>query len=172
MFTLKSEAFNGGGTIPEKYAEKSVISPPLNWENIPKGTKSLALAVTDPDVPKQFQFPRIFAHWMIYNIPASVMGFPEGASPGGDLPAGAKELNSDYVTFQMPGYGKGYGSPWPPDSVHRYVFTIYALKNESLDIPEIADYVEFVKAVLPVTIITATLIGHYGPAKNSLPVSE
>ncbi len=169
MFTLKSEAFDNGGNIPEKYAEKNITSPPLRWEDVPAGTKSFAIAVTDPDLPAFFQFPRVFAQWMIFNIPAEVQGLPEGASPGGKLPSGAKELNSDYVTFQMPGYGKGYAGPWPPDAAHRYVFTIYALKNETLTIPESGDYVEFVKAVLPVAIATATLIGLYGPAKNPLP---
>jgi phosphatidylethanolamine-binding protein (PEBP) family uncharacterized protein len=85
------------------------------------------------------------------------------------LPSGAKELNSDYVTFIMPGSGKGYAGPWPPDSAHRYVFTLYALKNETIEIADAGDYVEFVKTVLPVTIATATLIGVYGPAKSPLP---
>ena len=169
MFELKSEVFDNEGVIPEKFAEESNISPPLHWEEIPKGTKSLALAVTDPDVPEQFQFPRVFAHWMIYNILPSVTSLSEGASPGGVLPQGAKELNSDFVTFKIPGYGRGYGGPWPPDSSHRYVFTLYALKTESLDIAEPADFVEFAKAVLPQTITTATLIGYYGPAKAPLP---
>ena len=60
MFTLKSPAFADGGTIPEKYAEKNIVSPPLSWEDVPAGTKSFALAVTDPDVPEAFQFPRVF----------------------------------------------------------------------------------------------------------------
>jgi len=168
MFTLKSAAFENGGRIPDKYAEKESVSPPLSWEDIPKGTKSFALGMADPDVPEEFQFPRVFAHWMIYNIPAGTTSLAEGASPG-KVPAGAKELNSDFVTFKIPGFGKGYGPPWPPDSSHRYVFTLYALKTGTLDIPEEGDYVEFVKAVLPVTIQTATLIGHYGPAKTPLP---
>jgi len=79
-------------------------------------------------------------------------------------------LSSDFVTFKIPGYGKGYGGPWPPDSAHRYVFTLYALKVSCLDIPENAAYVEFVKNVLPVTITSTTLIGIYGPAKKPLPV--
>ncbi len=169
MFTLKSLAFAEGGTIPEKYAEKNLVSPPLNWEDVPKGTKSFALSMTDPDVPEAFQFPRVLVHWMAYNIPATVKALPEGASPG-KMPAGAKELNSDGVAFKMPGVGRGYFGPWPPDAPHRYVFTLYALKVESLDIPPEADYIEFVKAVLPQTIATATLIGYYGPAKKPLPI--
>ncbi len=171
MFILKSTAFKEGATIPEKYAEKSNISPPLSWENPPKGTKSFALAVTDPDVPEQFNFPRAFVHWLVYNIPATVTSIPEGASPGGKMPAGSKELKTDFVTFQIPGYRNHYGGPWPPDAAHRYVFTLYALKSEKIDLPEGADYFEFAKAVLPVTIMTATLVGYYGPAKSPLPGS-
>ena len=52
MFTLKSSAFANGGTIPEKHTEMNRVSPPLGWEDVPKGTKSFALAVTDPDVPE------------------------------------------------------------------------------------------------------------------------
>jgi len=40
VFTLKSSAFANGGAIPEKYTEMNIVSPPLNWEDIPKGTKS------------------------------------------------------------------------------------------------------------------------------------
>jgi len=171
MFKLKSSVFEEGGRIPEKYAENSKISPPLAWENVPKGTQSFALSVTDPDVPEMFQFPRVFAHWLLYDIPASDTAIPEGVSPGGELPEGAKELNSDFSVFQMPGYGKGYGGPFPPDASHRYVFTLYALQTKSLEIAEDADYVEFSKMVLPQTINIATLIGEYGPAKNPMPGS-
>jgi Raf kinase inhibitor-like YbhB/YbcL family protein len=171
MFKIKSEVFEHGDVIPEKYAEKNSVSPPLYWENIPNGTKSFALAVTDPDLPQEFKFPRIFAHWLIYNIPASSKSLPEGVSPMGNLPEGSKELNSDFVTFGIPGYGMGYAGPWPPDSAHRYVFTIYALKVETINIYESADYVKFVKEVLPNTITAASLIGYYGPAKNPLPSS-
>jgi len=171
MFVLKSTAFEEGGTIPDKYAEKSNVSPPLSWEGAPKGTKSFALAVTDPDLPEQFNFPRNFIHWAVFNIPAAATSIPEGASPGGAMPEGARELNTDYVTFQIPGYGNHYGGPWPPDAAHRYVFTLYALKSESLDLPDTADFGEFAKAVLPVTIMTASLVGYYGPAKEPLPGS-
>jgi ribose transport system ATP-binding protein len=168
-FILRSPAFSEGGIIPDRYAEAKAISPPLEWENAPQGARSFALAVTDPDLPAQFNFPRAFAHWMILNIPGDATGLSEGVSPGGALPNGASELPSDFVTFHIPGYARGYGGPWPPDAAHRYIFTLYALKSERLEISDVADYVEFVRTVLPVTITTATLVGVYGPASMPLP---
>ena len=46
---------------------------------------------------------------------------------------------------------------------------LYALKADAVEIAEDADYVEFVRAVLPATITAATLVGVYGPAKAPLP---
>jgi ribose transport system ATP-binding protein len=169
MFTLQSSAVENGGMLPEKYAEKSLLSPPLEWNDVPEGTQSLALAMTDPDLPEQFKFPRVFVHWMVYNISPETKGLPEGASPAGNMPSGVKELNSDFVTFGSPAHKNHYAGPWPPDRAHRYVFTVYALKTAELNLPENADYVEFVKAVLPVTIASATLVVTYGPAKEPLP---
>ena len=37
---------------------------------------------------------------------------------------------SDFVTFRIPGYGRGYGGPWPPDRAP-LLFTLYALKDRS-----------------------------------------
>ena len=85
------------------------------------------------------------------------------------MPAGTKELNSDFVTFKIPGFGRGYGGPWPPDREHRYVFTLYALKQPRLEMSEDADLVAFSAAVLPVTIATQSFTAHYGPAKAPLP---
>lgn len=171
VFTLTSSSFTEGGKIPSKYAEKSNISPSLSWVNPPSGTRSYALAVTDPDLPEHFNFPRAFAHWLVFNIASEITGLSEGISPGGEMPRGARELKSDFVTFKIPGYETGYGGPWPPDAAHRYVFTLYALKVDSLDISNDSDYIQFINAVLPVTINSASLVGIYGPAVTPLPVA-
>jgi ribose transport system ATP-binding protein len=173
QFTLVSVAFADGEAIPETYVEASKTSPPLAWSTPPAGTRSFALAVTDPDLPEAFNFPRAFAHWLVHDIPADVRGLPEGASHGDivGMPTGAKQLNSDFVTFGIPGFGRGWGGPWPPDRMHRYVFTLYALKVDRLDLPFDSDLTAFAAAVLPVTISAATLVGHYGPAKKPLPTA-
>ena len=171
LFELWSPAFDEGGRIPARYAEHNRVSPPILWEHPPKGTKSFALAITDPDIPAHFNFPRAFAHWLAHDIPAGTRKLVEGVGAKGLLPPGMKELNSDFVTFGIPGFGKGYGGPWPPDATHRYVFTLYALKCESLQIADSANYVDFVSAVLPVTIKSASLTGLYGPATQPLPTA-
>jgi ribose transport system ATP-binding protein len=158
-----------GSIIPERFAEENKISPRLVWSGVPVGTKSLAISVTDPDLSEEFNFPRAFAHWLVFDIPADTRGLAEGASGSAAMPAGARELNSDFVTFRVPGFGRGYGGPWPPDRSHRYVFTIYALKVQHLGIGDHAILEDFAAAVLPVTIASQSFVAHYGPAKKPLP---
>jgi Raf kinase inhibitor-like YbhB/YbcL family protein len=64
------------------------------------------------------------------NIPANVSELAEGAgSTDGKLPAGALQTRTD---FGVP----GYGGPWPPegDHPHRYLFTVFAVKTDKLDV--------------------------------------
>ncbi|MCD6153391.1 MAG: YbhB/YbcL family Raf kinase inhibitor-like protein [Syntrophobacterales bacterium] len=163
MFTLESSAFKNGDTLPKKYTiDGEKTSPPLKWEDVPKGTKSLALTVTDSDTP----MGGIFVHWILYDIPAQVKEIAEG-----NVPAGAKQLPNSYAAFGEMGapLASGYGPAWPPDKSHRYVFTLYALRVESLGITAAADYNAFRDAALPETLATTTLIANYGPAETPLP---
>ena len=168
-FRLDCPALPPSREIPARYAEESRVSPPLAWSGVPEGTRSLALSVTDPDLPPEFDFPRAFAHWLVLDLPADATGLPEGASGTALMPAPARELASDYVTFGIPGFGRGYGGPWPPDRPHRYLFTLYALKVPSLALPETADLAAFSAAVLPATIASASFVAIYGPARKPLP---
>ncbi len=170
-FMLLSPEIKQGDVIPSRYAETHKMSPPLEWESVPEGTQSLALSITDPDVPQEFNFSRSFAHWLVYNIPADAGGLVEGASMTARMPSGSQELNSDFVTFNIPGFGRGYGGPWPPNGPHRYVFTLFALKLKSIDLPQDADLVAFSEAILPVTIEQASFTAIYGPANAALPAA-
>ena len=97
-------------------------------------------------------------------------GLPDGREPGrAGYRRGRENSRATSLPFGIPGYGNGYGGPWPPDGAHRYVFTLYALKTDRIELDDLADYVEFVRAVLPSTITTATLVGLYGPASAPLP---
>lgn len=168
-FMLEAPDIAPGQVIPARFAEDRKVSPRLVWRGVPKSTRSFALSVTDPDLPEEFNFPRAFAHWLVHDIPASCRELPEGASGTALMPPGARELNSDFVTFGIPGFGRGYGGPWPPDRQHRYVFTLYALKAATLDIAPDADLPAFAAAVMPAAIDMASFVAVYGPAKKPLP---
>jgi Raf kinase inhibitor-like YbhB/YbcL family protein len=103
-------------------------SPALSWSGAPAGTKSFALTVYDPDAPTGSGW----WHWVVYNIPANVTSLPRDAGDASKnlLPAGSAQGNTDFGT-------PGYGGPCPPtgDKPHHYIFTIYALNTDKLDIP-------------------------------------
>ncbi len=113
---LHSPAFENGSQIPAKYGcHGSDLSIPLVFGNIPEGAKSLALIMEDPDAPSG-----LFVHWVIYNIPASFGGLPEGLPPTPELGEGIRQGINDFGKF-------GYGGPCPPDRAHRYVLRLFAL---------------------------------------------
>jgi Raf kinase inhibitor-like YbhB/YbcL family protein len=107
----------------------SNLSPALAWTNAPAGTKSFAVSVHDPDAPTGGAG---FWHWIVVDLPASASGLSQGsgAADGRALPAPARQLASDFGTL-------GWGGPCPPagDKPHHYVFTVYALSVEKLDLP-------------------------------------
>ena len=83
-----------------------------------------------------------------------------GKADGSGMPAGAA---SGVTDFGSP----GYGGPCPPegDKPHRYIFTVYALKTDKLDVPKgaTASLVGFM--VNANAIGKATLTGMYGRKK-------
>lgn len=101
------------------------VSPALTWSGAPQGTKSFVLTIYDPDAPTGSGF----WHWVVANIPASATSIPTGASRTPKMPAGSLETRTDFGT-------PGYGGPCPPagDPPHRYVFTLFALKVDKLDV--------------------------------------
>jgi Raf kinase inhibitor-like YbhB/YbcL family protein len=118
MMTLEltSSAFSAGDAIPAKYTcNGDGTSPPLQWTSPPAGTQSLALIVDDPDAPNG-----TFVHWVIYNLPPSARGLPEGVPTDGSLADGS--LNGNNGANNL-----GYTGPCPPSGTHHYHFKVYAL---------------------------------------------
>lgn len=115
--------FNGFGCTGKN------VSPTLVWKDPPKGTKSFALLVHDPDAPTGGSG---WWHWVVVNIPADAKKLDSGAgkADGAGLPKGAAQVNTD---FGAP----GWGGPCPPkgDRNHHYHFTLHALKVDKLDLP-------------------------------------
>lgn len=118
----KKFEFNGFGCSGENK------SPSLHWEGAPKDAKSFAVTVYDPDAPTGSGW----WHWSVINIPASVteLKADAGAAGSANLPAGAAQVRIDYGVA-------AWGGTCPPagDKAHRYIFTVYALKLEKLEIP-------------------------------------
>ena len=114
-FSLTSEAFRDGATIPAEYTcDGRNVSPPLRWSGPPSGTGCFVLIVDDPDAPGG-----TFNHWILFNIPPSSRGLNEGYLVEGGILEGKTS------------YGRtGWGGPCPPrGSAHHYHFKIFALDN-------------------------------------------
>jgi Raf kinase inhibitor-like YbhB/YbcL family protein len=127
QFKLTSSAFADGQPIPAKYTcDGDDISPPLEWEGTPAGTKSLALIVDDPDAPDPKAPKMTWVHWVLYNLPPSCSHLDAGAQAGA-LPTGVKSGQNDWKR-------PGYGGPCPPIGRHRYCHKLYALDVELPDL--------------------------------------
>jgi hypothetical protein len=150
--TLTSPAFEQDGQIPSKYTcEGDNISPPLAWDGMPDGTKSLVLIIDDPDAPDPKAPQRVWVHWVVYNIPPDTKGLPENASKAG-LPQGTAVGLNDFKST-------GYGGPCPPIGRHRYFHKLYAL-DITLDLRR-ATKPEIELAMKGHRLATAELIGTY-----------
>jgi Raf kinase inhibitor-like YbhB/YbcL family protein len=118
----EEQVFNGFGCTGKN------ISPDLKWTAGPKDTKSYAVTVYDPDAPTGSGW----WHWVVYNIPANVTELAIGAGDisGKLLPQGASQGRTDFGTHD-------FGGACPPkgDKPHRYIFTVFALKTEKIDVP-------------------------------------
>lgn len=133
-FRLMSPSIEPNAPLPEEQIYDGFgcsgknRSPALQWTPGPKETRSYAITVYDPDAPTGSGW----WHWVVYNIPATVHVLPAGAGdPSGNaLPPGAIQGRTDFGTH-------AFGGACPPegDEPHRYIFTVHALKTETIDVP-------------------------------------
>lgn len=113
---LTSAAFQENGPVPVEYTcDGADQSPPLQWTDSPRNTRSFALIADDPDAPGG-----TFVHWVLYNIPASATFLEENQPADDMLDNGASQGVNDFKNT-------GYGGPCPPSGMHRYFFKLYAL---------------------------------------------
>lgn len=165
-------------------------SPHLAWSGAPANTKSYVILCVDIDVPHKaddvnkadrtipVDYPRVdFYHWVLADIPISRMELTEGidssgltprGKEAGHTPHGERGLNGYTQWFagdaQMEGKYAGYDGPWPPfndERVHRYVFTLYALDVESLELSPGFSGPDVKKAIEGHVLAEASLVGTY-----------
>lgn len=135
---LVSSTFEPNATVPTTMVAKDCggqnVSPQLHWSGAPKGTKSFALIVHDPDAPH----PGGFYHWVVQTIPAGVSTIDAG-------------------TTRFSGY---YGPCPPPGKVHHYHFTLYAL-DETIDSDPALDAQALQQRIKGHVLAQTTLTGLY-----------
>ena len=135
VFKLRSDDVAANKRIIEKHVFNGFgcsggnISPQLSWQNAPKNTKSFAITVYDPDAPTGSGW----WHWLVANIPADTdaLAADFNKEDKAKLENGIVQVRNDFGTYK-------FGGPCPPkgDRPHRYIFTVYALKTDKLDLNE------------------------------------
>src|SRR4030088_709718 len=120
---VESPTLKADQTIPRDYtADGRNISPPLLWSSVPSAAKELAVVLEDPDAGN----PPPFVHWVMYKIPPTAKGIPEGIStaPAAQMPAEIAGAIQGVSGFRRPIYR---GPAPPPGKPHHYHFVVYAL---------------------------------------------
>ncbi len=154
---LFSSAFNDSGSIPAQYTCDGVgVSLPLEFVDVPAEAKSLVLIMDDPDVPHTIRPDGLWDHWVLWNIPATCTGIPEGATPPGQ-----QGLTTSVTT--------DYDPPCPPDREHRYFIRLYALDTMLTLAGSAVTRRQLEQAMEGHIIATAELMGRY-ERNHSLPL--
>ncbi len=140
--TMTVAGFPDGGQVPVKYSQAAPgvapgegLSPAITWTNVPAGTQSFVLNMHDMDVARN-RTTEDQAHWVVWNIPATATGLPEG------VPKGARLADGSY---QISATGQMYRGPGAPANgpQHHYMFEVYALDTR-LDVqPSAGDNAAF-----------------------------
>jgi Raf kinase inhibitor-like YbhB/YbcL family protein len=138
--TLTVSGFPDGADIPVKFTQAAPgvatgegLSPAISWANPPAGTQSFFLNMHDEDVARN-KTTDDQAHWVVWNLPATATGLPEGVPKGPKLANGAFQISATGQMYRGPGAGAN-------GPKHHYMFEIYAL-DTTLDVQPSADAFE------------------------------
>jgi len=149
---VTSPAFSSGKTLDEKYTQNGAnMSPPLAWTKGPVGTRSYVVLAEDSGVNR----PEPIVHWIVYNIPSSVLRLSQEVPAGATLEDGA--LQGKNVAGST-----SYVGPKPPaGQTHPYHFQVFAL-NTTLDIdPANADRATLINAMKGRVLAVGDVVGNY-----------
>jgi Raf kinase inhibitor-like YbhB/YbcL family protein len=116
--TLTISGFVDGSQIPVKFSQAAPgvalgegTSPAITWASVPAGTQSFVLNMHDMDVvPNKTSDDQ--AHWVVWNIPASATGLPEGVPKGSQLVDGSYQISA--TGKHVPRSGRSGKRPIPP----------------------------------------------------------
>ena len=138
--TMTIPAFPDGGQIPVTFSQAAEgaapgegTSPAISWANPPPGTQSFVLNMRDMDVARN-RTTDDQAHWVVWNIPATATGLPEGVPKGSQLSNGSYQISATGPVYR----GPGAAATGPR---HHYMFELFALDTK-LDVQPTADAFE------------------------------
>ena len=138
--TLTIPGFPDGGQIPVRFSQAAEgaapgegTSPAISWANPPAGTQSFVLNMHDMDLARN-RTTDDQAHWVVWNIPATATGLPEGVPKGAQLADGSYQISATGQVYR----GPGAPATGPP---HHYMFELFALDTK-LDVQPVADAFE------------------------------
>ena len=131
VFTITSSSFKDGALLSKKMGGNNKtnpncvgenISPEFTWSNVPAGTTSFALVMTDPEGRGTG-----VDHWIAYGIPASVTSFAEGET---------SKPSDKYVGGTGTAKQNVYVGPCtPPGPPHHYTFILIATDLDPKALP-------------------------------------
>lgn len=116
-------AFADGTDIPPKFTQAGdQTSPAITWTSVPDGTVSFLLHFHDLEVSRNHTSDDQL-HWIVWNIPGTATGLPEGLPKGAQLPNGAYQLSASGQVYRGPGAPAG-------GPRHHYTFELFALDTK------------------------------------------
>ncbi len=137
VVTLTIPSFPDGGQFPVKFSQAAPgvpvgegTSPAMTWANAPAGTQSFFLNMHDMDLARN-KTTDDQAHWVFWNIPATITGLPEGVPR---IAAARRKLSGQRHGPHVPRSGAGANGPF-----HHYIFELYALDIKLDGKPTAAD---------------------------------
>jgi len=161
-FTVTTSAWPDGDVIPAKYVNAGDKKSPafdFKWvqagaDAMPPATlQSFAIIFHDIENNPNAMTGEDTLHWMIWDIPGTAKGIPEGL-PMGDLPDGSKQCTCNI------GRGVYFGPGAPAGPYHHYVFEFYALDTK-LNLPSTTSRADAYKAMLGHVIGKSAYVGRY-----------
>jgi Raf kinase inhibitor-like YbhB/YbcL family protein len=122
---MTTTAWEDGGVIPAKFVGGMGVSPELKFSQVPMGTQSFVLLFHDPEPVLQNGLMDV-THWLVWNIPGTSTGLPEGMMPSPEMRDGTRQVSLRSNGYMGPGAG--------PGPYHHYTLELYAL-NIKLEVP-------------------------------------
>jgi hypothetical protein len=136
-----------GAVVPATHVQLGEErSPALQWSGAPEGVAAFVLIAHDPDAPIGDGTDDML-HWLVWNIPGTATGLPEGVPHGAELPDGARQISAT---------GPYYRGPAAPAAgpAHHFVVELFAL-DATINVPAVGQSAPATRAA-----VVAAMAGH------------